>query len=70
MEVLIPSAGSLAVVVRLTTLDGDPIADIDNTRRISPVVLRGKLFGRDDLDALRAAVRAMRDIRENDWLRP
>ena len=50
-------------------LDADPLVDIKNTRRISAVVLRGRLFGRDDLDALRAAVRAMPDIRANDWLR-
>jgi hypothetical protein len=33
------------------------------------VVLRGKLLGKADLDALREAVRAMPDIRVNDWLR-
>jgi len=56
-------------VADLVLLDADPLANIDNTRRISAVVLRGKLFRQGDLDALRAAVRAMPDIRENDWVR-
>jgi len=56
-------------VADLVLLDADPLANIDNTRRISAVVLRGKLFRRGDLDALRAAVRAMPDISTNDWVR-
>jgi hypothetical protein len=65
------SVGTIATgkVADLVLLDADPLADIDNTQRISAVVLRGKLFRREDLDALRAAVRAMPDIRTNDWLR-
>ena len=56
-------------VADLVLLDADPLADIKNTQRISAVVLRGKLFRRADLDALRAAVRSMPDIRTNDWVR-
>ena len=65
------SVGTIAPgkVADLVLLDGDPLANIDNTRRISAVVLRGKLFRQGDLDALRAAVRAMPDIRTNDWVR-
>ena len=65
------SVGTIAPgkVADLVLLDADPLANIDNTRRISAVVLRGKLFRRDDLDALRAAVRALPDISTNDWVR-
>ena len=65
------SVGTIAPgkVADLVLLDADPLADIANTRRISAVMVRGKLFRRDDLDALRAAVRAMPDIRANDWQR-
>jgi hypothetical protein len=65
------SVGTIATgkVADLVLLDADPLADIKNTQRISAVVLRGKLFRRGDLEALREAVRAMPDIRANDWLR-
>jgi hypothetical protein len=33
------------------SLDGDPLADIANSRRIRTVILRGKLLRRADLDA-------------------
>jgi len=68
---LADSVGTIARgrVADLVLLDADPLANIDNTRRVSAVVLRGKLFRQTDLDALRAAVRAMPDIRANDWLR-
>jgi len=68
---LADSLGTIASgkVADLVLLDADPLADIKNTQRISAVVLRGKLFRHGDLDALRAAVRAMPDIRTNDWLR-
>jgi imidazolonepropionase-like amidohydrolase len=65
------SVGTVAQgkVADLVLLDADPLADIKNTRRIAAVVLRGKLLGKADLDALREAVRTMPDIRVNDWLR-
>lgn len=56
-------------VADLILLDADPLSDIANTRRIAAVVLRGKLFRRQDLDALLAEVRRMPDIRANDWVR-
>jgi hypothetical protein len=59
----------LGKVADLVLLDADPLADITNTRRISAVVLRGKLLRRQDLDALLAAVKAMPDLRVNDWVR-
>jgi imidazolonepropionase-like amidohydrolase len=56
-------------VADLVLLDADPLQDIDNTRRIASVVVRGKLFQRRDLDRLLAEVRAAPDRRTNDWLR-
>ena len=56
-------------VADLVLLDGDPLADINHTRRISAVVLRGKVFQRSELDALLAGVAVMPDRRSNDWVR-
>ncbi len=56
-------------VADLVLLDGDPLSDITNTRRIAAVVLRGRLFQRRDLDELLASVAAMPDQRVNDWVR-
>jgi imidazolonepropionase-like amidohydrolase len=42
-------------VADLVLLDGDPLADIRNTTRISAVILRGKLLDRAALDALLAS---------------
>ena len=36
----------------LVLLDADPLADIHNTQKIAAVVLRGKYYSRQDLDAL------------------
>jgi imidazolonepropionase-like amidohydrolase len=68
---LADSVGTIAPgkVADLVLLDADPLADIRNTRRISTVVLRGRLFGRPELDALLASVKAMPDVRVNDWVR-
>jgi len=68
---LADSVGTIAPgkVADLVLLDADPLASIANTRRISAVVLRGKLFQRGDLDALLASVAAMPDLRANDWIR-
>jgi len=38
-------------------LDGNPLQDISNTRRISAVVANGRLFRRSDLDRLLAKAR-------------
>jgi imidazolonepropionase-like amidohydrolase len=53
----------------LVLLDANPLDDIENSRRIAAVVLRGRLFQRRDLEALLGSVRAMPDIRVNDWAR-
>jgi imidazolonepropionase-like amidohydrolase len=68
---LADSVGTIArgKVADLVLLDADPLADINNTRRISAVVLRGKLLRSKDLEDLRAAVAAMPDLRVNDWVR-
>ena len=68
---LADSVGTVAVgkVADLVLLDADPLARISNTRRISAVVLRGRLFRRGDLDGLLASVAAMPDLRANDWHR-
>ncbi len=42
----------------LVLLDADPLADIQNTKKIVAVVLHGKLLQRADLDAILAHVRA------------
>jgi imidazolonepropionase-like amidohydrolase len=39
-------------IADLVLLDADPRIDIDNTRKIRAVVLRGRLLDRDALDAL------------------
>lgn len=41
----------------LVLLDGNPLQDISNTRRISAVVANGRLFRRSDLDRLLAKAR-------------
>ena len=68
---LADSVGTIAPgkVADLVLLDANPLTNIGNIRRISAVILRGRLFARGDLDSLRAAVRAMPDVRANDWLR-
>jgi hypothetical protein len=68
---LADSVGTIEVgkVADLVLLDADPLNDINNTRRIAAVVLRGRLFQRRDLDALLTAVVGMPDRRANDWVR-
>ncbi len=56
-------------VADLVLLDGNPLDDISNTRRVAAVVLRGKFYDRAALDDLLAAVKQMPEIRVNDWLR-
>jgi hypothetical protein len=56
-------------VADLVLLDANPLENITNTRRIAAVVLRGRLFRQQDLDALLAAIAAMPDQRVNDWVR-
>ncbi|MCI0432525.1 MAG: amidohydrolase family protein [Gemmatimonadetes bacterium] len=68
---LADSVGTIrpGVVADLVLLEANPLIDIGNTRRIAAVVLRGELYRREDLDALLAAVRALPDVRRNDWVR-
>jgi imidazolonepropionase-like amidohydrolase len=56
-------------VADLVLLDADPLAAIGNSRRISAVVLGGRLYDRTALAALLAAVDTMPDRFANDWLR-
>jgi len=42
----------------LVLLDGNPLEDIRNTRRISAVVFNGNIYLRDDLERLLAHVRS------------
>jgi imidazolonepropionase-like amidohydrolase len=56
-------------VADLVLLDANPLEQIGNTRRIAAVMLQGRLFQRRELDALLAAVKAMPDLKANDWLR-
>jgi imidazolonepropionase-like amidohydrolase len=41
----------------LVLLDADPLADIDNTRKIRTVVAAGRLFDRTELDAMLVEIR-------------
>lgn len=56
-------------VADLVLLDGNPLEDISNTRRIAAVLIGGRLLDEEDLAAQLAAIDTMRDQRENDWLR-
>jgi imidazolonepropionase-like amidohydrolase len=42
----------------LVLLDGDPATDIANTGKIAAVVLHGRFFAREELDAMLAKARA------------
>ena len=53
----------------LVLLEGNPLEDITNTRRIAAVVARGTLYDQAAIGRLMAEVRAMPDIRVNDWTR-
>jgi imidazolonepropionase-like amidohydrolase len=68
---LADSVGTIArgKVADLVLLDADPRTDINNTRRIAAVVLRGRLLQSAELEVLRAEVRRMPDQRVNDWVR-
>lgn len=54
-------------VADLVLLDGDPLRDITNTRRIQGVVLRGRYYARDDLERIRDQVLIEPDLRVDNW---
>lgn len=54
-------------VADLVLLEANPLEDIRNTRRIAAVVLRGKLYDREGIKQILAAVRAAPDRRIDDW---
>jgi imidazolonepropionase-like amidohydrolase len=56
-------------IADLILLDANPLENIDNTRRIAAVLVRGRLFQRRELDGLLESVGRMEDIRVNDWRR-
>jgi imidazolonepropionase-like amidohydrolase len=57
---LAEETGAIALGKRadLVLLDANPLDDIRNTRRINAVVIGGRLFRRNDIDALLAAARS------------
>ena len=65
------SVGRIApgMIADLVVLDGDPLADIENVRRIRGVMLAGRWFDRAALDALLANVARAEDVQRNDWIR-
>ena len=56
-------------IADLVLLEGNPLADIANVKKIAAVIVRGKLFDRDALDLLLADVALAPDRRVNDWPR-
>lgn len=57
-------------IADLVLLDADPLQEIQNTKRIAAVVLRGRVYDREGLEEIRAAVRAAPDRQVDDWGRP
>ena len=68
---LADSVGTIAPgkVADLVLLEANPLDRIGNTRRIGAVMLRGRLYQRRELDGLLAAIKAMPDLKANDWRR-
>jgi imidazolonepropionase-like amidohydrolase len=54
-------------IADLILIDGDPLLDITNTRRISAVILRGAYYDHAGLEKIRAQVLAAPDIKADDW---
>lgn len=65
------SVGTIAPgkIADFVVLDGDPLADINNVRRIRAVMLAGRWFDRAALDALLAGAARAEDVQRNDWIR-
>jgi hypothetical protein len=49
----------------LLLLEGNPLADIKNTRRIAGIIVRGQFYSRPELDARLAALRSAHSAAEN-----
>jgi imidazolonepropionase-like amidohydrolase len=56
-------------IADLVLLDGNPLEDIRQTRRIAAVVIGGTLYDRPELDRLLSAVAAAPDLKVDDWSR-
>ena len=56
------------MIADLVLIDGDPLADIRNTRRISAVVANGRYFDRATLDAMLATVERLARSGEHDLI--
>jgi len=54
-------------VADLVLLEANPLEDIRNTRRISAVILRGRLYDTDGIKQILANVRGARDRQVDDW---
>jgi hypothetical protein len=65
------SVGTIAPgkIADLVVLDADPLADINNVRRVRGVMLGGRWFDRAALDALLASAARAEDVQRNDWIR-
>ena len=56
------------MIADLVLIDGDPLADIRNTRRISAVVANGRYFDRPTLEAMLATVERLARSGEHDLI--
>ncbi|HKS06628.1 MAG TPA: amidohydrolase family protein [Gemmatimonadaceae bacterium] len=65
------SVGTVQVgrVADLVLLDADPLADIRNVSKISAVVVGGRVYDRQGIDAILAGVLRAEDLKVNDWKR-
>jgi len=54
-------------IADLILIDGDPLLDITNTRRISAVVVRGQYYDGAGLEKIRTDVLEAPDIRIDEW---
>lgn len=54
-------------IADLVLIDGNPLLDITNTRRILAVILRGQYYDRGDLDKILAQVLAADDLKTDNW---
>jgi imidazolonepropionase-like amidohydrolase len=69
---VVPEAGARIpkALADLVLIDGDPLADIRNTRRISAVVSNGRYLDRPALDALLANAERLARSGKHDLIHP